>query len=97
LSNESVGNVYAQALEAARDDPNRTELANMVHDLPAVVEIGVDNEDEDWQDITLTVGFEELPGVATAHVGSIMRRAGWRFDGATFAYNRIHFVEVGDE
>jgi len=84
---------YAQAFEAARDDPDRTDLCNIVYGLPAVIEVLVDGEDEDWRDTTITVGFEELPGVATAHITDIMQRAGWKANGATFAYNRLHFVD----
>lgn len=91
---ERAPGVYAQALEAAADDPERQELSNMVYGLPDVCELLVDGEDEDWRETTITVGFKDTPGSATAHVASIMRTAGWKFDGATFAHNRLHFVEA---
>lgn len=85
-------NVYEQAREAARDGPPRTELTNLLYDLPCVDEILVDGENEDWRPTTITVGFRDHRG--TDDVAVIMARAGWRFDGATFApFNRVRFVE----
>ncbi|WP_225336643.1 hypothetical protein [Halomicrobium urmianum] len=87
-------NAYEQAKERARDDLDRQELANMVYDLPCVIELLVDGEDEDWRPTTITVGFEDDAGRGTEDVATIMRRAGWAFSGATFSpYNRLRFEE----
>lgn len=90
-------NVYEQAKEAAHDDPSRTDLTNMVYDLPCVHEVLVDGEDEDWRPTTITVGFSDDAGRGTGDVATIMQRAGWQLDGVTFApYNRVRFVECGE-
>lgn len=89
-------NPYEQAKEAARDDPSQTELANMVCGLPGVCELLVDGDEEDWRPTTITVGFTDDAGRETTDVTSIMTRAGWRVEGATFApYNRLRYVERG--
>jgi len=68
----------------------------MLYDLPNVMEILVDGEDEDWRPTTITVGFDDDAGRGTDDVAIVMQRAGWRFDGATFSpYNRVRFVERG--
>lgn len=93
---EKPPNKYEQAKERARDDLDRTELANMVYDLPGVMELLVDGEDEDWRPTTITVGFEDDHGRGTDDVAEIMARAGWTFAGATFApFNRLRFKERG--
>lgn len=90
---QTTPNVYDQAKEAALDGPSRTELANMVYDLPCVCELLVDGEDEGWRPTAITVGFDDDTGRGTGDVATIMRRAGWRFEHAVFApYNRLTFV-----
>ena len=93
---ESPPSAYDQAKERARDDLTHRELANLVYDLPHVMEILVDGEDEDWRPAVITVGFDDDAGRGTGEIATIMARAGWRFDGATFhPYNRLRFVPEG--
>lgn len=95
---DSAPNVYEQAKERARDNLGRTDLTNMVYDLPTVSEILVDGEDEDFRPTTITVGFSNDAGRGTDDIATIMRRAGWKFDGATFSpYNRLRFEKLGED
>jgi len=88
---------YEQALERARDDLSRTQLTNMVYDLPDVGEVLVDGEDEGWRPTVITVGFGDEAGRGTSEVVTIMRRQGYHFDGVVFSpYNRLLFVERED-
>lgn len=89
---------YEQAKERARDDLGRTELTNMVYDLPCVCEVLVDGEDEDWRPTEITVRFTEDYGGGIDDTIAVMQRAGWRVDGVTFGtYRRLTFVERGSD
>lgn len=80
---------------ALGDDPSRQDLTNMVYDLPHVVEILVDGEDEGWRPTVVTVGFDDSGHRTSGDVLDIMRAAGWKPDDVTFGpFNRISFVEV---
>lgn len=87
---------YEQAQEAAKDGVTRAELTNILLDLPHVHEALVQGENEDWRPTIVMVGFEESPGASTAHVDKIMRLAGWKSDGTSFALNRRHYVQRGE-
>jgi hypothetical protein len=91
---------YEQAKERARDDLDRRELVNLVHDLPCVVETLVDGDDEPWRQTQITIGFTEDYGGGIDDTITVMQRAGWRVDGVTFGnYRRLAFVErdAGDD
>lgn len=87
---------YEQAQEAARDGVTRTELMNMLLTLPKVHEALSQGEEGGWRETIITVGFSDSPGAATAHVDELMRLAGWKSDGTSFALNRRHYVRRED-
>jgi hypothetical protein len=89
---DSEPSVIEQAKEAARDDPSRRELTNLLYDLPGVHEVLVDGEREYWRQVTMTVGFSDSTGRMTSDVATIMQRAGWQFAGATFSLERLRFT-----
>lgn len=86
---------YEQALEAARDDPSRAELTNMVYDLDAVHFSHPDGEDDDCRPTTIDVHLEDDHGRKSDTVMDIMRAAGWKPTYVAFSRNRITFEEAG--
>lgn len=86
---------YEQATVAARDDIDRTELTNLVYDLPDTAEVMVDFEDEP-RPTRITVGFDP-DGRGTHYVAQIMRQQGWRFEDVTWSpYNRLSWLAPAD-
>lgn len=98
LHRREVPTPAEQAIEAARDDPSRTELTNMVYDLPGVTELLVDGEDEGWRPTVITVGFGQDGYRYTGDVIDVMQAAGWNVGNVVFGpYNRISFQESANE
>jgi len=86
-----------QAKEKARDDLTLTELCNMIHDLPCVLELIVDGEADGYRETRIIIGFKSENGAGTDDIATIMRRAGWTFDGVTFCMERMRFRLPGSD
>jgi len=66
----------------------------MVLDLPHVFYVDLQGEDDPSRPTSVSINFDSDHGRGTEEVATIMRLAGWRFDGATFSpRNRLRFVE----
>lgn len=92
MSGRGLPSRYEQAREAARDDLELSAVCNIVYDLPAVTEVLVDGESDDWRPTAVTVGFRDTGGNHTRDVLTIMRRQGFTVDSVTFCYESVRFV-----
>lgn len=90
-------NAVDQALEAAKDDPNRIDLMGMLMDIPWVSSVGCEHEDEPLLPTLIVVRFKDRHGSGTEIVMKLMRRAGWKTNSVCFSRERLTFIEVDYE
>jgi len=82
-----------QAKERARDDLDNQDLWNMVHDLPGIVYLQPNGEDEDWRRTTVSVGFDDYR--TRGEVTMVFQRAGWQVDDVVFEREEIRYELPG--
>lgn len=83
-----------KALEAARDDPDLTELGNMLLDLPHVYYVDVDGDHVEYRPTRISVNLDDDVGRGSGALLKLMSRAGWNPVEVCFSRNRIGFEKT---